>query len=118
MTGTSAPSGHGPGGTSAAPSPPRLSATARAFATVIDHPWLCLIFTLGLSALAAAGYRDTGFAEGAWKGTWWQAKGEADAPKERANAAGGPAAAPRAEISRGRPRRAGRGRGSALGRRR
>ncbi len=114
MTLDAAPSGHGPGGTPSAS--PRLSATARAFAAVIDHPWLCLLFTLGLSALAAAGYRDPGFAEGAWKGTWWQAKGEGDMPKDRANAAGGPAAAPRAEISRGRPRRADRGRGSALGR--
>jgi len=114
LTGNSAPSGPEPGGTPSAP--PRLSATARAFAAVIDHPWLCLLLTLGLSTLAAAGYRDPGFAEGAWKGTWWQAKGEGDAPKDRANAAGGPAAAPRAEISRGRPRRAGRGRGSALGR--
>ena len=115
MTPDPALSGHGPGGTPSAP--PRLSATARAFAAVIDHPWLCLLFTLGLSALAAAGYRDPGFAEGAWKGPWWQAKGEDDAPKDRpAGAAGGPAAAPRAEISRGRPRRAGRGRGSALGR--
>ena len=110
MTLDAAPSGHGPGGTPSAS--PRLSATARAFAAVIDHPWLCLLFTLGLSALAAAGYRDPGFAEGAWKGTWWQAKGEGDAPKDRANAAGGPAAAPRAEISRGRPRRADRGEGT------
>ena len=83
---------------------------------MIDHPWLCLLLTLGLSTLAAAGYRDPGFAEGAWKGTWGQAKGEGDAPKDRpAGAAGGPAAAPRAAISRGWPRRAGRGRGSALG---
>ncbi len=115
MTLDAAPSGPEPGGTP--PAPPRLSATARAFAAVIDHPWLCLLFALGLSALAAAGYRDPGFAEGAWKGTWWQAKGEGDASKDRpAGAVGGPAAAPRAETSRGRPRRAGRGRGSALGR--
>jgi len=113
LTPHAAPSGRGPGETPSAP--PRLSATARAFAAVIDHPWLCLLFALGLSSLAAAGYRDPGFAEGAWKGTWWQGKGDA-AQDRPAGAVGGPAAAPRAEISRGRPRRAGRGRGSALGR--
>jgi len=119
VTPDAAPSGLGPGGTSAAPSPPRLSVTARAFAAVIDHPWLCLLLALGLSALAAAGYRDPGFAEGLWKGTWWQEKveGAAAAANDRpAGVAGGPARAPQVEASRPRPRRAGRGRGSALGR--
>ena len=73
MTTDFLPAGPGPG-TNSSPHPaPRLSATARAFATVIDHPWLCLLLALGLSALAATGYRDPGWAKGAWNGTWWQA---------------------------------------------
>jgi len=78
----------------------RPSVTARAFAAVIDHPWLCLLFALGLTALAASGYRDPGWAKGAWKGTWWQA-----------NEAG-----EKVDSAPARPRRAGRGSGSALGR--
>jgi predicted RND superfamily exporter protein len=111
-------SGHLPAVTEAGTPQPRLTATARAFAAVIDHPWLCLLLALGLSAFAAAGYRDPGFAEEAWKGTWWQAKeaGKDDGAKDRPAAAGGPARAPRADPPPARTRRASRGRGSALGR--
>lgn len=118
MTDAPAVSGHVPGVNEADAPGPRLTATARTFAAVIDHPWLCLLFALGLSALAAAGYRDPGFAEGVWKGTWWQAKeaGDDDGAKRRPAAAGGPAQAPRADPPRARTRRANRGRGSALGR--
>ena len=114
MTTDFPPPGHGPGTNSSAHPAPRLSATARAFAAVIDHPWLCLLLALGLSALAATGYRDPGWAKGAWQGTWWQADAAGAGDKNQAGAAGGPAAAPRVEAPR--RRRAGRGRGSALGR--
>ncbi len=118
MTAVPSPPANPPGATSSDHPVPRLSATARAFAAVIDYPWLCLLVGVLISAFAAAGYRDPGFAEGAWKGTWWKEKAVAadGARDQAAGAAGGPAPAPRAEASRPRPRRVGRGRGSALGR--
>ena len=112
------PAERGPAPGAAHPAPPRLSATARAFGSLVDRPWLCLLLTAGLTALAVSGYRDPRWAEGAWNGGWWQGRAEGDgaAKEPAAGAAGGPARAPRAEAARPRQRRAGRGRGSALGR--
>ncbi|MFM7250195.1 MAG: efflux RND transporter permease subunit [Planctomycetaceae bacterium] len=118
---------------------PRLTPFARAFAGVARRPWWCVAVVVALSALALSGYRDPGWAEGYWEGTWWRGgDDEAQVAGEpgRSQAAGepgrsptgGPARGPLAEAAQrregfgrgggGGPRgRGGRGgRGSAIGR--